>query len=289
MLLRCASALSRLPLGVLYAIADTVLFPVMYHVVRYRREVVQMNLRLAFPEKSEAERKQIAKAFYHQFCYTLVEILYGYHISDEEMRQRVAFENMEEVNRLVDAAGGGIFMLAHMGNWEWQASLQQWLSPGVKELNVYRKLKNPGMDKLMLAIREKRGGACVEKQRILREMVRYRAEHQPVIVGLLSDQKPRPEVTRTWLTFMHQETGFLDGGEMLGKKFGYPVFYVYITRTSKGHYRSRMEVLSADPKQTKEGEITTAYARAMERNIIEQPELWLWSHNRWKWHHHDGM
>ena len=115
MLLRCASALSRLPLGVLYAIADTVLFPVMYHVVRYRREVVQMNLRLAFPEKSEAERKQIAKAFYHQFCYTLVEILYGYHISDEEMRQRVVFENMEEVNRLVDAAGGGIFMLAHMG------------------------------------------------------------------------------------------------------------------------------------------------------------------------------
>ena len=61
MLLRCASALSRLPLGVHYAFADCVLYPVMYYVVRYRRAIVQKNLRLAFPDKSEAERKQIAK------------------------------------------------------------------------------------------------------------------------------------------------------------------------------------------------------------------------------------
>lgn len=289
MLLHLVSRLSRMSLDTHHALADKLLFPLIYHVVRYRRRMVAKNLQLAFPDKSEQERKQIAKAFYHQFCDTVVETIYGYSCPDEEMKTRVVFENMDEVNRLIDAAGGGIFMLAHFGNWEWMASIQQWISPGVTELNVYRHLDNKAMDDLMLAIRAKRGGECVEKQRILREMVRYRAEHQPVIVGLLSDQKPRPEVTRTWLTFMHQETGFLDGGEMLGKKFGYPVFYVYITRTSKGYYRSRMEVLSADPKQTKEGEITTAYARAMERNIIEQPELWLWSHNRWKWHHHDGM
>lgn len=283
MLLRCASALSRLPLGVHYAFADSVLYPVMYYVVRYRRAIVQKNLRLAFPDKSEAERKQIAKAFYHQFSYTIVESLYGYHVSQEEMRQRVVFEPMDEVNRLVNAAGGGIFMLAHMGNWEWQASVQNWVSPGVTELNVYRQQKNKDIDALLLAIREKRGGACVEKKRILREMVRYRAAHQPVTIGLISDQKPRPEVTRTWVPFLHQETGFLDGGEMLGKKFGYPVFYAHITRTKRGYYHTRFILLSADPAYTAEGEITTAYAHALEQNIIEQPELWLWSHNRFRW------
>ena len=272
-----------MPLGVHYGIADYILYPLLYHVARYRRKIVAKNLALSFPEKSDAERTRIAKDFYHQFCYTFVESVYGYRISDEEMRQRVVFEGMDEVNRLVDAAGGGIFMLAHFGNWEWMASLQQWLSPGVTELNVYRRIKSQAMDRLMLDLRAKRGGACVEKQRILRELVRFRAEKKPVIVGLLSDQKPRPEVTRTWTTFLNQETGFLDGGEMLGKKFGYPVFYVYITREKRGYYRAKMLPLAANPKETAEGEITLAYARILEQNIQEQPALWLWTHNRWKW------
>ena len=283
MLSHCAALLSRMPLGVHYGIADYILYPLLYYVARYRRKIVAKNLALSFPEKSDAERTRIAKDFYHQFCYTFVESVYGYRISDEEMRQRVVFEGMNEVNRLVDAAGGGIFMLAHFGNWEWMASLQQWLSPGVTELNVYRRIKSQAMDRLMLDLRAKRGGACVEKQRILRELVRYRAEKKPVIVGLLSDQKPRPEVTRTWTTFLNQETGFLDGGEMLGKKFGYPVFYVYITREKRGYYRAKMLPLAANPKETAEGEITLAYARILEQNIQEQPALWLWTHNRWKW------
>ena len=283
MLSACASLLSRLPLAVHYDIADGVLYPLMYHVVRYRRRMVAENLQNAFPDKTAAERQQIARDFYHQFCYTMVESVYGYRCPDEEMRQRVVFENMDEVNRLIDAAGGGIFMLGHMGNWEWLASIQQWVSPGVTELNVYRRLKSAAMDKLMLMLRSKRGGACVEKQRILREMVRYRAEKQPVTVGLLSDQKPRPEVTRTWLPFLNQDTGFLDGGEVLGKKFGYPVFYLYVLREHRGYYLVQMKTLSAQPKTSAEGEITTAYARQLEQNINEQPFLWLWSHDRWKW------
>lgn len=272
-----------MPLSVHYWMADFILYPVIYYVARYRRGITEKNLRLSFPEKSDSERRQIARDFYHQFCYTIVESIYGYRIDEEEMRRRVVFEGMEEVNRLVAAAGGGIFMLAHIGNWEWMASFQQWLSPGVTEMNVYRRLKNRAIDRLMLAIRAKRGGVCVEKQRILREMVRYRAEKKPVAVGLLCDQKPRPEVTRTWTMFLNQETGFLDGGEVLSRKFGYPVFYVYIVRERRGIYRTQMKLLAARPEETQEGEITTAYARLLEQNIQEQPALWLWTHNRWKW------
>ena len=272
-----------MPLSVHYRIADYVLYPVIYYVARYRRGITEKNLRLSFPEKSDSERRQIARDFYRQFCYTIVESIYGYRIDEEEMRRRVVFEGMEEVNRLVAAAGGGIFMLAHIGNWEWMASVQQWLSPGVTEMNVYRRLKNRAIDRLMLAIRAKRGGVCVEKQRILREMVRYRAEKKPVTVGMLCDQKPRPEVTRTWTMFLNQETGFLDGGEVLGRKFGYPVFYAYIIREQRGIYRTQMKLLAARPEETQEGEITTAYARLLEQNIREQPALWLWTHNRWKW------
>lgn len=283
MLLYCASVLSRMPLRVHYWFADWILFPLIYHVARYRRKTVEQNLCVAFPDKSKAERKQIMKDFYHNFCDVMVETVYGYRCPEEEMKQRVDIIGMEEANRLIDAAGGGIFMLAHMGNWEWQASVQQWLSPGVTELNVYRQLKNRSFDRLMLAIRAQRGGQCVEKNQLLRTMVQFRAQHKPFTIGLICDQKPRPEVTRTWLSFLNQETGFLDGGEMLAKKFNIPVFYGHMERVSRGRYRSEVRLITATPQQTKEGEITTAFARALEQNIFEQPHLWLWTHNRFKW------
>ena len=270
-------------LRIAHRLVDWILYPLLYHVVRYRRTLVRKNLTLSFPALPLMEIRKIERQFYRQFCDTMAEALCGYWMSNEEIRRHVIFHHIEEANALIDQAGGGIFMLAHMGNWEWMASLQQWLTEGVTELNVYRRLKSRTADRLMLAIRAKRGGVCVEKQRILREMVRYRAEHKPVIVGLLSDQKPRPEVTRTWTTFLHQETGWLDGGEVLGRKFGYPVIYLYIRRTKRGCYEVDLRPLSANPKATAEGEITRAYASILEENILEQPFLWLWTHNRWKW------
>ena len=193
------------------------------------------------------------------------------------------FANAEEVDHAAKTYGGCVVMLAHVGNWEWMSSCQQWFSPEVTELNVYRKAKKESTDRFILDIRSKRGGAYVEKQRVLREMVRFRAEKKPIVLGLIADQKPRPEVTRTWVEFLHQETGFLDGGEMLGKKFGYPVFALTVHRPERGHYQARFELLSMDPKNSPEGEITTAYARNLEANILAEPHLWLWTHNRWKW------
>jgi len=283
MLFHCAAAISRLPLRVHYWFADWLLYPLMYYIVRYRRRMVTKNLRASFPDKTEAERKQIERDFYHQFCDTIVETIYGYTCSNEEIKRRVVFTNAEAVDKAAKEHGGGIIMLGHMGNWEWMTSCQLWLSPEVTELNVYRKAKRESMDKLIHELRAKRGGAQVEKQRVLREMVRFRAEKTPIVLGLVADQKPRPEVTRTWLEFLHQDTGFLDGGEMLAKRFGYPVFYLTVHRSERGMYQVLLEPLSMDPKNSPEGEITTAYARKLEKNILAEPHLWLWTHNRWKW------
>ena len=141
--------LSKIPLRGLYAFAEWVLYPVMYYVVRYRRGVVAKNLRLSFPDKTEAERQQIAKQFYHSFADVIVEIVHGYSASAEEMRQRVVFENEEQVKQLIAEHGAVIGMLAHMGNWEWMADFYQHLAPsGMLQANIYRRLKNERMDRL---------------------------------------------------------------------------------------------------------------------------------------------
>ena len=83
---------SRLPFGVLYVISD-VIYAVLYYIVRYRRRVVRMNLENSFPEKSEAERREIERGFYHFLCDYGVESLKLLTIKPEEMKQHMVFKN----------------------------------------------------------------------------------------------------------------------------------------------------------------------------------------------------
>lgn len=277
--------LSLLPLPILYFLADALLYPLMYYVVRYRRAIVAKNLRLSFPEKTDQQCLFLERQFYRRFASTIMEIIYGYRISDEEMRQRFVFENIELVEELAHRHKGVFFMLGHLGNWEWIADIgKRYSDTSIKEYNVYRQLKNSSADKAMLALRNKRGGGgCIEKKQLLRQLVAMRHADYPITIGLISDQKPSPRNAHVWTTFLHQETSFLDGGEVLARKFGYAVAYVHVESPKRGYYRARFELITDDPAATLPGDITLAYARLLEENIIHSPALWLWTHNRWKW------
>ena len=275
---------SLLPLSLLYGIADYIIYPLVRYVVRYRLKLVRKNIRLSFPEKSEDGRNAIIDAFYHHFTDILVEIIYGYRASDEEMRQRVVFENMEVLEDLARKKHGVIAYLGHMCNWEWIADVgKQFADKSIVEYNVYRKQKNANADKAMLLLRSKRGGECVEKNQLLRKLVQLRHADHPFVIGLIADQKPSPRNAHTWTTFLNQDTAFLDGGEVLSRKFNLGVVYANIISPQRGYYRIHFEVITDNPNSLPENEITLSYARLIEANIRQQPARWLWTHNRWKW------
>ena len=277
--------LSRLPLSVLYFFADTLLYPLIYYIVRYRRKIVKKNITLSFPDKSVQEHKRLERAFYHHFADVIVEIIYGYRISDEEMATRFQFDNVTEIEELVHRTGGVMILEGHFGNWEWSAEMAKYYQDkDIRHYNVYRHLNKQSADEAMLAVRAKRGGAgCIEKNQLLRRMVMLRKEGHLLSIGLVSDQKPSPHSAQYWTTFLHQDTAFLSGGEALARMFGYAVVYMHVTSPKRGYYLAHCEVLSDDPKATAEGDITRLFAQRLEANILEQPQLWLWSHNRWKW------
>lgn len=275
---------SLLPLSVLYVLADYLIYPLVRYVVRYRLKLVRKNIRLSFPEKTEAEQNAIVNAFYHHFADLLVEIIYGYRVSDEEMRERVYFENMELLEELARKNHGVIAYLGHMCNWEWIADVgKQFMDKSIVEYNVYRKQKNAKVDHAMLLLRSKRGGECVEKNVLLRKLVQLRHVDHPFVVGLIADQKPSPRNAHIWTTFLNQDTAFLDGGEVLARKFGLGVVYANITSPKRGHYHVHFELITDNPTALPENTITLTYARMIENNICQQPERWLWTHNRWKW------
>lgn len=275
---------SLLPLSVLYMISDIILYPLVYYVARYRLKVVRKNLRNSFPDKSHDELKNIEKKFYHHFADLIVEVVYGYRVGDEEMRERVVFENVDLVEDLASKTHGVIAYLGHMGNWEWLVDLnKRFVNPAMVEYNVYRQLKNPASDKMMLELRSKRGGECIEKKLLLRKLVALRRSEHPFVVGMLSDQKPSKRSSYAWTQFLNQETAFLDGSEVLAHKFGFSAVYAHICSPKRGYYRIRFEQITDDPELMQPEEMTKRYAELLEQNICAQPEQWLWTHNRWKW------
>jgi KDO2-lipid IV(A) lauroyltransferase len=284
MLLLLICIFSLLPLSALYRLADYLIYPLLRYVVRYRLDLVRKNIRLSFPHKSAQEQAQIVDDFYHHFSSVLVEIIYGYRASDEEMRQRVVFENMELLEDLARRKHGVIAYLGHICNWEWIADVgKQFDDPTIVEHNVYRRLKNPRANQAMLLLRGKRGGECVEKNQLLRKLVQLRHVPYPYVVGLIADQKPSPNNAHVWTTFLNQDTAFLDGGETLARKFNLGVVYVHIHSPQRGYYRIHFELITDDPDSMPQDSITLTYARLLEENICQQPQAWLWTHNRWKW------
>ena len=277
--------LSVLPLRVLYAIASFVLYPLLYYVVHYRRSMVMSNIRYCFPEKSEAACKQMARQFYHHFADLCVEIIHAYRISDEELRERVVFEGLDEAQAAFLQQKGGVFMLGHMGCWEWMADVAKRLDRNRIHTNViYLKLDNKSADCIMMQIREKRGCTPIEMHKLLREAVRLRKESSKAeVYCMLADQKPSWRSLQFYTDFFGHNTPFLTGSEKIARKFAYPVYYADITMPSRGHYNIRLLPITTNAQCCEEGFVSREYVKLLEANIIKQPSIWLWSHNRFKW------
>ena len=90
--------LSKLPLRLLYILSDFAYFIVRY-IVGYRRGVIQRNIAASFPEKTAKERERIISDFYHFFCDYAVETIRQLSMPAAEMRRRMIFEGLDEMQR----------------------------------------------------------------------------------------------------------------------------------------------------------------------------------------------
>lgn len=279
--------LSLLPLSVLYGLMQAVVYPLMYYVARYRRRVVRKNLSRCFPGDSQKELRAKEKAFYHYFADMTAEIIYSYRISDDEIRRRVVFHGLEDLEDSIRSHGGGFIMLGHLGCWEWLADVCNRLPSDFHPHVIYRKQKNESADRLMHELREKRGCDLVDKNLLLRAMVQNRRAEGAHVYYMLSDQKPSKHDLGHWVHFLNQETPFITGTDTLARKFDYPVYYVDVRMPERGHYDVYFQTIAIESPKMPEGLITDQFAAFLEENILLNPKMWLWSHNRFKWQKED--
>ena len=116
----------------------------------------------------------------------------------------------------------------------------------------------------------------------LRYYLRNRGQGKGVILGLISDQSPRMTADTEWLDFFGRKTAFVDGGERLAIKFGLPAYFCYTRRVRRGEYAVRFVQIYDGVEHVEHHDIMRRYARLLEQMVAECPELWMWSHNRWR-------
>lgn len=277
----CLKLLSRTPFCVLYCLSDC-LYYLLYYVIRYRRAIVRKNLTECFPEKSEREVKQLEKKFYRFFTDNMLEGCKLATISPEEISRRMKFTNVEAVNAVLREGKSVSLYLGHYGNWEWVSSMPLCLEKSAVAAQIYHKLRNEDMDRLILHNRGRMGAVNVEMRKTARYVTEQIAAQKVCIIGFIADQSPRKKEVRHFLPFLHHRTPVLTGTEKITKHYGFEAWYLDVRRVKRGYYEAEYVRMHDDPQSLPDFELTAIYFRMLEQAIRRSPELYLWSHNRFK-------
>lgn len=275
----CIKAVSLLPFPVIYALSDF-LFYIVYYVGRYRRKVARQNLVSSFPEKDLAEIKRIERQFYRFFVDMALESTKLMTISKEDMKRRMVFVNPEAITQFTDKGQSVSAYLGHFGNWEWVSSAALWVPEDIDMAQIYHKLSSKAMDAVMLEMRERMGQKCVE----MRDTVRYMAHDsgRPRVIGFIADQSPRRKQAKYFIPFLNHEVPVLTGTEKATKHYGYQALFIAVRRVKRGYYQAEFVKLADDPASLPDFRLTDLYFARLEQEIRERPELYLWTHKRFK-------
>lgn len=271
--------ISYLPLPLLYLISD-LLYLVARYIIGYRKEVIDENLRHAFPEKPDSERLRLRNRFYRNLTDSFAETIKLLTISEKEFERRFQLVNTNSLDEAVCSGTSALLVSGHLFNWEMGLiGINHAIQAPVE--TVYLKINNPYFDNLINRIRTRFGGIVTEKRAFRRTMLTLAKEPRVVLLG--SDQRPPKSENRYKRDFLNRPAVFFEGAEFLSKKMNLHVIYGKMTKIKRGHYRYEMIKLAEPPfDQHQEHSITDKFCEMLEDNIRLQPDLYLWSHKRWK-------
>jgi KDO2-lipid IV(A) lauroyltransferase len=267
-----------IPFKVLYKVSD-ICFYLVYYVLRYRRKIVWNNLSNAFTEKDEAERQNLEKGFYRHLCDLLLEYIKASSITKEQVLHRCILQNPEVLQILYERGRHIILLTGHQNNWEWAANAVA-LQSNYKLYVLYKPLSNPFFDTLVGYIRKRFGRNIIHQNQALRTMLSY--NDVPKATAILADQAPNTLHQAYTMDFLNQPTYVVNGIDKLAKRLSHAVVYMHIRKVERGYYNVFAELLFEYPSGVPEHMITQTYMQRLEADIYQEPNTWLWSHNRWK-------
>lgn len=252
-----------------------------WNVIPIRRGLTLMQLRVAFPDTSDAEIREIARASFVNLVTTIFELMWTPRLDEDTLRRVLRVRNPEVIVQAARRGRGVILMSGHFGNWEW-------LSVGVAALLampftvIVHSIHNPRVDGLVEGWRAHFGNRTVPMGVSVREIIH--ALRNRGAVAMLADQSgPSGAI---YVRYFGRPAATYEGPATFALRLGAPVIMGYSLRREDGNYDVVVEEI---PTRDLDGfteanvrELTRRHVRALESMVREHPALWLWQHKRWK-------
>ncbi|MFL5810841.1 MAG: lysophospholipid acyltransferase family protein, partial [Flavisolibacter sp.] len=140
--------------------------------------------------------------------------------------------------------------------------------------------KNKTLDRIFKKIRARTGVVLLSAQEMRTSIKTYL--DQQYLLALVADQNPGDTRNHYWGSFFGKPTPFVKGPETGARANHAAVVFCQITKMNRGYYEVHFELASSDAADLPEKELTRRYILYLERVITAHPEMWLWSHRRWK-------
>ena len=255
------------------------IYGLVFYVLKYRRDVVMDNLLIAFPDKTEKERKTIAKKFYLNLIDMFIEFIKMLSVSEKELEKR--FNANWDILHQFHSTGKSVQIhVGHNFNWEW-GNMIMMKHTDLKLISVYMPLGNKIMEKLFYNTRTRKGAIFLRATHMKEDFLPY--QNTQYILGLVADQSPGYPGNAWWFNFFGKPTPFLKGPAKAALQNNTAVVFAFIHKPRRGYYDAIFSPPVDITESMTEQELTKKFVVYLEEVIKKYPDMWLWSHRRWKW------
>lgn len=248
-----------------------------------RRRVVLANLRLAFPEKAESERRAIARGSYRSLGRMVADTLLVPYMTEKELEGLFVYEGWERYEEVRGSGTGVIACSGHFGSFELMAAAHS--RRGFAVTLITRRMGNHRINDLWRKMRARAGieELVVKKGETLRAARRALAEGR--VLGYVIDQN-QPLRRAVFPRFFGVPAATSPTPAVLARRTGAAVLFTVTMPTGDGRHRVIIEGPLALPETGDWEADVLAFMQdlndRLERRIRERPEHWYWLHRRWK-------
>lgn len=250
------------------------------HLLHYRSHVIDVNLMIAFPNKSDEERSIIKHDFYKHLTLFFLEFIKGPRITDKFLNDNLINESQETLEKF--SGKPFILVTAHYGEFNlFLMKVTQFIDTHLHI--IMKKQKNPYANDFMVEQRKK----CNQVPHISKGALRntMKALSKKEYLGFLNDQNAGK--TGIIVNFFGEKASTMVGLPIMKEKFEYPILQGYCCREKNGKYRFwldeiKIERLENEEKKDYFARILQASNDHLEEAIHRHPDQYLWSHKRWK-------
>jgi KDO2-lipid IV(A) lauroyltransferase len=250
------------------------------HVAGYRRRVVLDNLRKAFPEKSERERRRIASASYRNFFDVTLNIFRIRYASRRRIMRSVTVKNQEMMQDLYAKGKNGVLLAGHYSCWEYIGTVQP--SIGHQTIAAYQPLSFAPLEQVIAEARRRFGAKLAVLREVFRVLMEHHARGTLTMTLMVSDQSPARGACTHWVTLLGQLTPVFIGPERIAQKIGSAVMYLRIVERRRFRYEYEFVMLSEDAALEEHMAVTKRFYAELEKDLRRAPHGWMWTHKRWK-------